>query len=786
MRFEKNMGRSYGEFLSQPGGYRITEIPEAGNFEYILKNRRLFLKLDQFGPSFMQLDPLGGMKVLTRMEREQFSPWKVLFSVDGKVLCNFDLYSAQNFSITYLPDRCVYELHFKGFDAVTEITMDPGLPEAFMSFRIVNRGPEPLKVSAVLCCCFEPVDSLMEAWHKKVWYARTSVQTLDGHPCFKLHHTSLSGKRENRRDIHMVCTEGSTAQVTSYERLRHYTRNFNTIDSTCVPPDPQETYSCEEVSAAYYDLVVSDSASVASLIAVGGEDELEPSSLIPHLCPRHIEDCEKALSEAYSRLVSVKGIRTGDGDFDSFVNFFLPQEVGWVIDLDRGWPTGMRGSRDCSNDFMGYLSYDRDKCREVLLHLFECQRRSDGWFPRQIPFGSGKFDMREFVDSGCFVLEFAYEYLSYTDDYSVLEQRMGYLNEPEVLGSGLEHLLLAVDYYTRDENLGEHGLIKLRGGDWLDALSRVGLGGRAETLMVTAQAILAFRQVREILNHLGDHSRDEVFESRTMSYKKAIAHCFNDKGYYDALFTDTGRWMFSTSDIDGHMRVYIPSNAYAIIADVDPSRDRSVIDMIRKVDLSPVGYRLIEPPFGDPPFEGLGMLGSGDYLPRHLGNGAVYNHGSQLFLIRALAHMGDHEGLQEVLDFALPYNQDVHPESESCLPRYAITNSYGLMPGFEGRAQMAFLTGTISMIERAIYNWMFGLDFRCECLALRPCLPRRYKDAFVTVPYAGHRVNVHFEGYGSTVAECTVNGRSVEIVGREALIPKSMMDCDLDVRVSLI
>ena len=58
---------SYGSFTSQKGSYRITKLPEAGSFEYIFKNGRFFIKVDKFGPSFIQLDPLGGMTVLKRM-----------------------------------------------------------------------------------------------------------------------------------------------------------------------------------------------------------------------------------------------------------------------------------------------------------------------------------------------------------------------------------------------------------------------------------------------------------------------------------------------------------------------------------------------------------------------------------------------------------------------------------------------------------------------------------------------------------------------------------------------
>ena len=137
---------------------------------------------------------------------------------------------------------------------------------------------------------------------------------------------------------------------------------------------------------------------------------------------------EEKLGKKYAELFSVRTVKTGDNDFNSFVNGFLPLEMYWVSSLDRGWPTGMRGVRDAANDFEGMLCYDKDMCKGVIENIFSKQR-SDGWYPRQVPFGSGtKFDLREFVDSACFFTEYVYDYLSYTCDYSVLEKEYPYFD----------------------------------------------------------------------------------------------------------------------------------------------------------------------------------------------------------------------------------------------------------------------------------------------------------------------------------------------------------------------
>ncbi|MCQ2412609.1 MAG: hypothetical protein MJ057_06595 [Sphaerochaetaceae bacterium] len=778
----KNSRKNYGEFLATEGSYRLTSIPEAGNFEYIYKNRRIFLKVDQFGPSFMQMDPLGGMRILKRMERETFSPWRVVFTVSGHTYSNFDIYSADAFSITYSPNVCEYCLTFGALVVVTHIMVSSTNAEAFMTVTFHNKSQSPVAVHALEYVAFDPVDSKMEVWDKKEWLSKISASKAPGYSSFLLHHVSLQAKPEDRRDFHFICSGNAAAQVTSYEKLRHYTKNFSVVDSSQVA-EPKDNYSYEEVCASYYDFELKDTYCLKSLIYAGMEHETAPESLICHLNDEYLAENGKKLKDADQKLCSVKRIHTADRNFDSFVNTFLPKELSWVMDLDRGWASGMRGSRDCSNDFMGYLSYDPKACRAVLARLLESQRRSDGWFPRQIPFGSEKYDMREFVDSACFVMEFLYEYLAYTDDYSILEQKFGYLKEPLVLESGLEHMVRAVLYYTKAENIGEHGLVKLRGGDWLDSLSCVGKLGRAETLMVTAQALLAFDQVLEILHHLGRSDLDEVLETQSKAFRSAIRVCRNEEGYYNALFTDKGQWLLSSHDVDGHSRAYIPANAYAIIAGVDPEHDDAVIEKLKEKNRTPIGYNLIDPPFGDPTFEGLGKLSSGDYFPYHLCNGAVYNHGSQMFLLRALAKVGDHELFQEVLDFALPYNQDVHPECDTCLPMYAITNSYTSVPSFPGRAGFAFLTGTIAMIERAVYNWMFGLDFRCSSLKLKPCLPKRFSDSEVTIPYGGHKIHVRYVGFGSVVTMCLVKDKEIALQDGCAVVDKAMLTEDTEIVV---
>lgn len=781
------MKTNYGKFLETPGSYQLDKIPEAGNFEFILKNKCFFVKVDQFGPASITIDPPGGMTVLQRKEREQFSPWKYYFN-DGKtVVNNFDIYSAKKMLITYSPNKITYDLTFKTIKAVTEITISELDREAIMSVKLINLKANPTKVSVLGVGMLDPIDTTMAIWDKMSWYSTTEVDGVDN-PLFLTKHFSVNGAKEDRRVIGLLFEGKAISVQNSAEYLRSFTKGFTSLPKMISNGDTPVVACYEQGCGAMFEVNLDKEVELSSILRVEPEN-IDKSMLLKNLDKETRLESLARTQKVYEDLISRRTVKTNDKNFDSFVNYFIPLELGWVADLDRGWPTGMRGARDCANDFLGYFAYDAKKCRDVIKRLFDNERYDDGWFPRQIPFGDiKKYDLRPFADSGAFIIELVYEYLAYTDDYSLLEETFDYLNE-QATGNGLQHLIRAVSYYTLEENIGEHGLIKLHGGDWLDCLNRVGLEGRGESLMVTCQAILAIKEVSEVLERYGDKYQETIDALRKFSKKLTKAAkdaCYmKDEGYYRSLFSDDGNWYFSEKDKDGNKRVYVPTNAYTIIAGVDPSKDKKVIKTINKYNESKIGFKIFTVPFGNPPFEGIGKMGTGDFQPYMFENGAVYNHGANLFYSRALAKVGDYKTLYRAVNYALPYNQKFHPEFTSYLPSYAMTNCYNLTPAFNGRGGLSFLTGSIAMVERTVYSWMFGLDYHIENLTLSPCIPVQYKDAVVTDHFVGNEIKVIYHGYGNKIVSCVVNGTNFEPVNGKVVISKKLLNKDTVIEVTL-
>ena len=782
------MGENYGKFSKKPGGYRIEKLPEAGNYEYIYKNDETLVKVDQYGIITAQINPPVGETVFKREEREVGSPVKAYFSDGESVFNNFDVLRADKLTIDFLPEKSIYRLTFGKTEVVTELFVTEKNKRFVMNVTVKNLG-EQVKEYSILKCAFPYLNELLMApWDKPEWYTRTEY--LKDKNAFLTTKYSVAGKKEERRYLTIVSNDETNNRELSLERLTTLTKNFSVIPDKVGGVTEDTLYAFKQCVSTLVtvNLKGGESYSFTQVFAVTDDEKKIVENIknsVKYFDSMVQKAEEEKLAEKHAELFSVRTVKTGDPDFDSFVNGFLPLEMYWVSSLDRGWPTGMRGVRDAANDFEGMLCYDKQMCKGVIENIFSKQR-GDGWYPRQVPFGTGtKFDLREFVDSACFFTEYVYDYLAYTDDYSILENKYGYY-DCETQESGLTHLKKGMDYLLSDDALGVHGLVKMRGGDWLDCLSGAGKKGRGESVMVSCQLVMCLKYLVEILNKVGQVNEVEKYEKAGYRLKNAINKAAFNSRFYNAVYTDNDTWLFSEKDEDGEERVYVPTNAYAVISGVASGKENEIFNEIAKLKTSD-GYKLFSKPLGGKFIDGIGKMGTGDFQPYFAENGSVYNHGSQCFLIRALAKAGRYEEISDVLGYALPLYADKHSPEKTCSAPYAITNCYHLVPSFYGRSGFSFLTGSVAMIERAVYSWVFGLNFALNNIVITPCVPKEYANAEITTPFNGHNLTIKYVGYGAQIEIAEISGKSFDVSaeGRSVLIDKALITDDLTIIIKL-
>ncbi len=144
------------------------------------------------------------------------------------------------------------------------------------------------------------------------------------------------------------------------------------------------------------------------------------------------------------------------------------------------------------------------------------------------------------------------DYISKTDDYSVLELEAEYITSP-VLGTDAERYELPLPSGIKEsvykhclralsngERFGVHGLSLLGSCDWNDAFSQVGVLGRGESLFTSFFYILTIRAFMPIMKHKGDFEiashysavEDELLENieKNAYIGEWYARAFHDDG----------------------------------------------------------------------------------------------------------------------------------------------------------------------------------------------------------------------------------------------------------------
>ena len=436
----------------------------------------------------------------------------------------------------------------------------------------------------------------------------------------------------------------------------------------------------------------------------------------------------EAHQQLYSKWMNKFHIKTPDPALNQYLNEWLIMQLYWVSKLDRGWPTGMRGTRDAAQDYSG-LSYLKPELgRAMLEEMFACQR-SDGSFLRQFSCHgpTGKHDERDYVDSGCWVFELLYDYLCLSGDTEFLNKEINWLDS-ETASTVEEHAKALLEYYLRAENRGKHGLVKIKGGDWNDSINNAGLLGIGESVMVSCHLVHLLKIAQDIFSD--DNELCKSYAGNAAQLKTDLRkHALNDAGFLNGVFTDNKEWIFSDHDRDGAERLNSPVNSFGIIARIFETDELANLFYKFEVLKGPNGYRLFYPPLGEKTIEMAGRMGTGDLYPGNAENGTVYNHGSQGFLLRALASTGEGDRALDVLQHIFSYNQTLHPVEKCKTEPYGILNCWNEIQGRECEGEKVFLSGTISTVFRGVYNGIMGIHPSLKGLEIKPCLPSTWDQA---------------------------------------------------------
>lgn len=665
------------------------------------------------------------------------------------------------FTVNWTPEKAFYTAKYDNADIITEIFVPSDKATVCMKTTIVNKSDKSMDFT-VTPSVFPYVNiPQMVAWDLPEWYLNTKVYKMDDRLTIHGQMNDPLRKANGDRSVTFNIDYDDNAEVEL--NLAKYQGNGNFFTPKHTREDAKFAFKMRDaegegfsayqaVWAAQYKFSLGGGKSKTFTQVMTIQEDFHYNKEENEFESVYFDDAKyqqrvNNTRAFYDDLFSKRTIKTSNELYNNFINEFTPLQMFWVCSLDRGWPSSMRGIRDASQDFTGMTPINPEWTRQTILQMFSHQQ-VDGWMPRQINTFSRKLphDMRYYCDGGAFLLELIHEYITYTRDISLLKETVYWLDSDEQ-STILEHILRCTQFYLDEHNIGEHDLCKVWYGDWWDNMDEIGMEGRGESVTVTAQMILNLKNLANMFRWL--YKNGEVDESyleiadKYLKYRERFLsgmhkHAFNKDGYFNGYFNDDGKWLLSDKDPDGLKRMYLVSNAWAIIGKcTTPEMRKTILEHLDKMMKNKYGYYLMSDGYRTP-IPKAGRVGNGTTPAASL-----YNH-SQAFITRAFCECGEAELAYDATRHFFPIETFYAPVERTMAPPYAIANKYSASDKFPQRVTLQFLSGTVSYVLRITYNFFCGIKYDYDGLILKPCVPEAFGDFSVEFSYLGKKFTVNY------------------------------------------
>jgi len=460
---------------------------------------------------------------------------------------------------------------------------------------------------------------------------------------------------------------------------------------------------------------------------------------------RDIGRVKKALKEVkenWNNILQTVTVNTPDLSMDLMINYWLLYQT---ISC-RLWARsafyqsgGAFGFRDQLQDAMNSLYVYPEKTRDqILLHSAHQFVEGDvqHWWHQTPSAEADKGIRTKFSDDLLWLPLATAEYVEKTNDFSVLEEEIGYI-ESDPLGededekydiprissetsSVYEHCIRAIE---RSLKYGPHDIPLMGSGDWNDGMNKVGNKGRGESIWLGWFICLILKKFASICKKMGDHERAKRYIETADKISNAIEKNAWDGQWYRRAYFDDGTPLGSSKNseciIDSLAQSWSVISGYG-----KPSRSKEAMEAVERYLIKEDKglILLFTPPFDKSDQEPGYIKG---YVPGVRENGGQYTHGAT-WVINAFALMGNGDKAWKLYNLINPINHARTPIECSTYkvePYVMAADVYAVSP-HEGRGGWTWYTGAAGWMYRVGIEYILGLKKSGEKLIIDPCIPK--------------------------------------------------------------
>ena len=465
------------------------------------------------------------------------------------------------------------------------------------------------------------------------------------------------------------------------------------------------------------------------------------------------------LRSYWDNLLLIFRVESRDERLDRMVNIWNQYQCMVTFCMSRsasyfesGIGRGM-GFRDSNQDIIGFVHQIPEKAKERILDIAATQLEDGGAYHQYQPLtkkGNNEIG-GNFNDDPLWLILSISAYIKETGDWSILDERVPFDNDPSTARPLLEHL--GRSFFHVANNLGPHSLPLIGRADWNDCLNlncfsnnpdesfqttENRKGGTAESVFIGGMFILYGGEYVSILRKLNRDAEADEAERFIQNMKSAIDAAGWDGEWFVRAYDYFGKKVGSNENEEG--QIFIEPQGMCVMAGVglNDGRAKKALQSVKKRLDCDYGIVLLNPAFTKYHIE-YGEIST--YPAGYKENAGIFCHNNPWIMIAETMLGNGDQAFEYYRKIAPCYLEDIselHKMEPYVYPQM-IAGKDAFVPG---EAKNSWLSGTASWVFYAISQFILGIRPGYDGLIVDPCIPKEWEGFTVTREFRGSEYRI--------------------------------------------